>query len=385
VPVTRERDTLADRLAVGPPDGGPVALAAARRAAWQRLAEEGLPTLKDEDWRYTRASSLFRGRRPRRPAEGIAEGASPNGELPPGVERGPLALSDGGSNDPLDALNLAFLEDGCALRLRGEGERPLVLEAEAPAEGTRHVRHQLSVDGAWVVVEQRRGAGAGLLDTQVEVDLQPGARLVWRRGLVGGGAGLSRLVFRLQAGASVHLTGLHLDHELSRHEIDVHLTGAGASFRFDQVVLGRGNQHVDHHLRVFHDAPETTSRLALRGLLRGRARSVFTGYVRVAPDAVDIDAGQTAHHLLLSPKARVNARPQLEIHADRVKCNHGATVGAMHAEALFFLRQRGLGEQEARGLLTGAFLEPVLAGFLPEDRDRFRQWAEAFAAAPDEE
>ena len=121
-----------------------------------------------------------------------------------------------------------------------------------------------------------------------------------------------------------------------------------------------GRRHVDHHTRIDHARPQGTSREFYRGLLDGNARGVFTGRILVAQDAQRTDAMQRCDNLLLSRLAEADARPELEIYADDVKCAHGATVGQMDEDALFYLRTRGIDEIRARQLLTYAFAAEVL-------------------------
>jgi Fe-S cluster assembly protein SufD len=158
---------------------------------------------------------------------------------------------------------------------------------------------------------------------------------------------------------------------LARVEARVLLRGARAHAGLSGLYLGRGRQHPDHHTTIDHAAAETTSRELFKGILSGRAHGVFHGRVHVRPDAQRIDASQTSRALLLSDGARINTKPQLEIYADDVRCSHGASVGSLDADQLFFLRSRGIGEREARALLAQGFAREALA-LLPEARLRER-------------
>jgi Fe-S cluster assembly protein SufD len=125
--------------------------------------------------------------------------------------------------------------------------------------------------------------------------------------------------------------------------------------------MGRARQLVDHHTAIDHALPHTTSRQLYKGILDGRARGVFRGRVHVRPQAQKIDAAQTNRNLLLSDDAVANSNPQLEIYADDVKCSHGATIGRLSDEAIFYLRSRGISLADSRRLLTLAFANEILA------------------------
>ena len=127
----------------------------------------------------------------------------------------------------------------------------------------------------------------------------------------------------------------------------------------------RDRQTVDHHTSVDHAAAHTTSRQLYKGILHDHARAVFNGHIRIAPQAQQVVAEQSNRNLLLSETALVNTNPQLEIHADDVKCRHGATVGQLDDAQLFYLRSRGIGEARARELLTQAFLLEVAHALRP--------------------
>jgi len=165
---------------------------------------------------------------------------------------------------------------------------------------------------------------------------------------------------------------------LARVEIDTRLGGLGAHARLHGLSVGSERQVLDHYTTIDHASPETTSEELYKAILRDRAKGVFCGRVHVRPDAQRIDATQTNRALLLSDSATMHTRPQLEIYADDVKCSHGASIGQLDADALFYLRARGIGLDAARALLTGAFVEDVLAT-LP--CDALREYVRSAAAA----
>jgi len=147
----------------------------------------------------------------------------------------------------------------------------------------------------------------------------------------------------------------------SRLDLAVSLSAAGAEAELNGFYAVNGRQHLDNHTRVDHLAPHTTSRELYRGILDGQGRAVFNGKVVVAPHAVKTDAAQANHNLLLSRGVEIDTKPELEIYADDVKCSHGATVGQLDEQQLFYLRSRGIDAEAARGLLVGAFAERLMA------------------------
>ena len=147
---------------------------------------------------------------------------------------------------------------------------------------------------------------------------------------------------------------------LSRQDIAVRLEGEGASVALHGLYLGDGRRHVDHHTRIDHLLPHTHSEEHYKGVLDGRSRGVFNGTVVVHPDAQKSEAHQSNHNLLLSGEAEIDTKPELQIHADDVICSHGASVGRLDPDALFYLCSRGIEAPAARAILTQAFIGEVL-------------------------
>jgi Fe-S cluster assembly protein SufD len=157
------------------------------------------------------------------------------------------------------------------------------------------------------------------------------------------------------------LTTVTLGARLSRHEIEVTLTSPGAACRVDGLYIVGTGQHTDTHSLIDHREPNCTSRQNYKGILDGKSRAVFNGRVYVHEGARGTDAQQSNKNLLLSTDARVDTKPQLEIYNDDVKCAHGATVGQLEEEELFYLLSRGLHPDLARNLLTYGFAEEIVA------------------------
>jgi Fe-S cluster assembly protein SufD len=146
---------------------------------------------------------------------------------------------------------------------------------------------------------------------------------------------------------------------LVRNDLNVRLEAEGAECTLNGLFIGSGTQHLDNHTLIDHAKPHGTSRELYKGIMGGRSRGIFHGKIIVRPDAQKTDAIQTNKNLLLSKEALVNSTPALEIFADDVKCRHGSTIGQLDAGAMFYLRSRGIGEEEARELLVFAFASDV--------------------------
>jgi Fe-S cluster assembly protein SufD len=149
---------------------------------------------------------------------------------------------------------------------------------------------------------------------------------------------------------------------ITRNDIAVELAGEGAECTLNGLYLADGDALVDTHTTIDHASPHCPSHEVYKGILAGRARAVFNGKIIVRPDAQKTDAKQTNKALLLTDEAQINTKPQLEIFADDVKCTHGAAIGQLDEDAMFYLRARGLAEAEARSLLIHAFAGQVLDG-----------------------
>jgi len=171
------------------------------------------------------------------------------------------------------------------------------------------------------------------------------------------------------ASHSVNLSG-----RIVRLNANARMEGEGAEVTLNGVVLGRGAAHIDNHTAMDHASPRCTSHERYAHILDGQSEAVFNGKIFVRVDAQKTDAVQSNRTLLLSRDAVINTKPQLEILADDVKCTHGATIGQLDEGALFYLRARGIGEDQARAMLTYAFAEEVLEAV---KLDWFKQSVEA--------
>lgn len=351
----------------------PEPLRAARAGAWERFATLGFPSKREEDWRYTDLSALNDARF----ADEIAattEAAKTlagwqslvfvNGVRQSGGARAPEAqLAD----DGITALNAALTRDGLDLHVaRNQKAEPLHLLSLHSGGAMSHLRHRIRLEAgseATLLIDTRGDDSATLATGVLEIDIGANARLRLLRVQDGGSAStdLFRNQIRVARDAHLEYVGLDLGGALVRHDLNVQLAEPGAWAEVHGVFAPNGRTHVDTHTRILHQAPHTTSREVFRGLVADRAHAVFNGRIVVEKGAQKTDSDQNLASLLLSPGAEINAKPELEIYADDVKCAHGATCGQLDEMALYYLRSRGLDADTARNLLLFAFAHEVLA------------------------
>jgi len=369
----------------------------------------GFPTTRDEDWKYTRVSALEKRafRAPTTPATTpLAESIALAGEslrmvfidgrfsaadsdldrLPAGlefselgaalaVESGDLAGRLGRIADPqrngFCALNAAFMDSGAVLRVAAGTTIPIPLHLVFFA-GSAHP--DIAVHPR-VVVHMERGSRATLVESYLgpsaenrlhnavtEVTLDPLACLEHVKIRTGGAKDFHIGSLEVQqARGSELLSRLYsFGGALTRHDVIVRLAGEDARCTLDGLYVGGGRAHIDCHSRIEHLVPDCASQEDYRGILGGRARGVFDGLIRVHPDAQHSDARQRNTNLLLSADAEADTKPQLEIYADDVQCAHGATVGQLDEEMLFYLRSRGIAASAARVMLTLGFARDLI-------------------------
>ncbi|WP_149194925.1 Fe-S cluster assembly protein SufD [Luteimonas suaedae] len=378
---------------------------ARRRAALDAALRDGLPGPRSEAWKYTPLRALER--RAFAAAETVpdidpallagipsprlvfvngrhAEMLSELDALPDGLTLRPRAgeaergSGDASRYDRSDAvfarLAAALADDGVVLRAAAGAQidAPVHLvfigAPQADRELAWHLRHAITIgDGASLqLVEHHLAAGTHrhLDNALMDIDVGDGGRLLHARVQSGadGATAFLRTEATLAASARYERVDLELGGALSRHELNVRLQGAGAHLTANGVLLATGRRHLDTRLGIEHLARDTTCGLLWRGIGAGRGRAVFHGGITIHEGADGSDAQLSNKNLLLSEGAEIDTQPVLVIHADEVQAAHGATVGRLDAEALFYLRTRGLPEGEARRLLTAAFArEPLSA------------------------
>jgi Fe-S cluster assembly protein SufD len=277
----------------------------------------------------------------------------------------------GPKEHPFAALNAAFLEDGAVLRVpRGaDVEEPLHVVFLSTGGQPARVTHPrvlvVAEAGSRVRLIQDHvsvGGGTGFSNTVTEVFVGPNAQvdLVLLQRKASDAFQLSNLAARIERDGRFSSHTLTLGGRLVRNDLTVTLVDEGADATLNGLFVGAGEQLIDNHTLVDHAMPHGTSRQLYKGILGGKSRGVFRGRVRVRPDAQKTDARQSNPNLLLARGAAIDSKPQLEIHADDVKCSHGSTIGQLDEDALFYLRSRAIELALARDLLTFGFAREIL-------------------------
>jgi len=393
-------DTLAHEQ-VAPPDGW---VAELRRAGRVKFDREGLPTPKMESWRGTNVTSLgkipFVAARPAdSPTHALAnlglgglrlvfsggQLIATEGDTPAGVWAGTFADALAHFGDRMrawvtgeeiefgafEALNRAFLGNGAVV----------VVEKGAAIETPIEIVYALGGQPSEAIQQPRTlivAAAASrvqVVETFISEGNTPTLTNAVSRTLIGENASVEHVRLQIEGPEAWHVSTvasrqerssrysahhINLGARMARHTTRAVLDGEGASCLLNGLYLVSGDQHVDNHTVLDHAKPHCDSREVFRGILADKARSVFAGRIIVRPDAQKTDAKQSNTNLLLSPTALAQTRPQLEIYADDVKCTHGATVGQMDDDAIFYLRTRGLSETAARNMLIHAVVGEVL-------------------------
>jgi Fe-S cluster assembly protein SufD len=275
---------------------------------------------------------------------------------------GPLPRPD---RDPMVALNTMLAEDGAILRVPAGTDAGIVrIESHGNGPNAFHLRHAIHLEAGatLVVVETATGMGSYLHNAVTEITVAEGAHLTHIRlqDESPGAFHFATIYAEVAEGATYDGFSLVLGGRIARTEIHAVLKGKNAVAHMNGAQLLTGNQHADFSSVVRHDAPNGTSRQTVKNVLAGRSRGVFQGRIEVARHAQKTDGYQMNQALLLSPDAEIDSKPELEIFADDVKCSHGATIGELDAEQLFYLRSRGVPDSEARAILVRAFLTEAL-------------------------
>lgn len=284
------------------------------------------------------------------------------------IARAYLARNAGYHNNGLAALNTAFLQSGLFVLI------PKNVKVETPIQVTFLTDGETASFPRLLVVAEEHSS-ATLIESFVstgdqqyftnavaEIIVKEGARLEHYRVQRESDKAFHTSLTSAELGrhGSYDTTSINLGGRLSRHDVSVVMENEGAECRVDGLYLAGSDQHTDTHSVIDHQQPNCNSHQLYKGILDGNARAVFNGKIFVREGAQKTDAMQTNKNLLLSPQARVDTKPQLEIYADDVKCAHGAAVGQIDQEELFYLQTRGINPELGRGLLTYGFAEEVI-------------------------
>lgn len=379
-----------------------------RQAAFRRFIDLGFPTTHDEEWRFTNVTpivrSVFLEPVPRATHQAMAETdvlrisffngrlAGYPEKLPPGLEIGTLADNavEAGrylgkyaawDQNPFTALNTAFATDGVFIRVAKGSviEQPIeiVFAAASFAEAVALHPRVLVLVGAQAqctIVEQYKGAGDNPYFTNAVVEVVTGEGSVVDHYKIQRELNTAFHVAAMQVAlgrsANFFSHSISLGGAIARNDIGATLE-EGSHATLNGLYIVNGTQHVDNHTVIDHAKPNATSHELYKGILDGRAAAVFNGRIIVRKDAQKTDSKQTNKNLVLSDEAVIDTKPELQIHADDVRCTHGATIGQIDAEALFYLQSRGIGRKEARNLLTYAFAQDIV------DRVKVKSLAES--------
>lgn len=378
-----------------------------RQEAFGRFCDRGFPTVKDEAWRFTNVAPISREAFSLPKARQIdltiddlqpfllssaacrlvfvngsfVSGLSDKRSLPSGVEADSLAAviaRNSGAlephlgryldikRDPFCSLNTAFLEDGAYIHIAHGTvlEAPihlLFLSTETDIPWMVHPRNLLIAesDTQSNIVEEHLSLGDGTLFSNIATELVAANNATIAHHLIEcenrSTFHISTLRIQQERSANVSSHSALLGGALVRNNVHPVLAGEGGECLINGLFIGDNAQHLDNYMLVEHSAPHCASHQFYNGILNGSAHGVFHGRIIVHEDAQKTDAKQTNRNLLLSDDAQIDTKPQLEIYADDVKCTHGATIGQIDENALYYLRSRGIGEISAREMLLFAF------------------------------
>jgi len=326
-----------------------------REDAFAFFTATGFPAVKSEDWKYTNVAPItsrewtIADRLPRTPADIDIE----------------LLKRFNGQRNGFTALNLAF-GDIATLRISKDTSVDIPIEFTfASEEEFANFPHLLVIAEAGskaTIVETYASPVKSFTNTGVQIVVEDNANLTHYRVQKESPETFHYGVTEVSIGRGgvYNSTNINLGGALSRHDIDVKFKAEGGEAWVDGLYMLGGSQHADTHSIIDHVVPNCTSHQNYKGVLNDKSRGVFNGKVFVRENAHGTDAQQSNKNLLLSNEARVDTKPQLEIFNDDVKCSHGATVGQLEEEELFYLLTRGLPENLARNLLTYGFAEEII-------------------------
>lgn len=381
------------------------ALTPVREAALQHLDEHGLPTVRDEDWKYTDLSTAIdisnRWLASNAPPGDSQDIASAIDEITGSIEAIWLVIANGIIDDsrvnigkgkgknvglevsrfsdrpapfamdrPLANLNAALLLDGLRIRISAATEKPiglLIIDSAGSQAGVSQASIEIDVapgcDAEIIEYQVSKGDNDHYANSIVTLNIGQGASTNYVRIQDRGRTHVQtgRMSATLDADSRLRMESYDMGGGLIRNDVDIDMGEPGADVVFGGLYIAGDGQHIDNHTKVDHRVGPTTSSQEYRGILNGKCRCVWNGKAIVHQGANGTDASQANHNLLLSDNAEIDTKPELEIYADDVKCSHGTTVGQLDEAALFYLRTRGLDERSATQLLTHAFAVDIVA------------------------
>ena len=426
--VAAKQDALGARIAgLALPDGGGW-LGAARAEALARLAAMGLPGRRDEYWRFTDSATLnapeaaaatldnragaeaFSGIDRLRLVfvDGVFDAANSDDPKLAGVEIEPLGRAGGADIHwaqglygaleaqgqmpvprPFAALNSAFASDGVLIRVTARADCPVSLIYRRKSDGSDVILHHcIKIEAGADLTLLESGPAAARFNSVLEVEVGDGAQFhhVRAQGRDPERRAVTHVFARLGAAARFKSFTLTANGLLTRNEVVVDLAGDDAVAHVAGAAMGDGRFHHDDTVFITHAAERCESRQVFKKVLKNGAVGVFQGKILVRPGAQKTDGYQISQALLLDGDSQFLAKPELEIHADDVKCSHGSTVGAIDENTLFYLRSRGVPMKAAQALLVLAFLAEAMAEIDdPAIAENIRQRLESWLAEHDGE
>ncbi len=380
----------------------PLWLRALRQNSYDSFLAEGMPSRQNEAWKYTSTRNLSESTFGLIQSQSVGKESvdafrvadadhlvfingifqSELSQVPAAVSVVPLRdallteqdliqpclMEEGG--DSLSLLNQAFFSSGVVLRLGKNSvvTRPIQLlflqdpTAEAAMISPRNI---LFIEaGARVnIIESHFGDSQHFTNavSDIFVKEQAHCQYVLERSLGATARYVSKHSFHIGRDARVESFNLALGGRLNRSHLLFRLTAPGSSAKLDGLYLGKDDNHIDNVTEVLHLAPHTSSSQLYKGVLEDKSRAVFNGKITIVKDAQQVDAQQLNKNLLMSPFAEVDSRPQLAIDANDVKCSHGATIGQIDSQELFYLQSRAIPRDEAKRMLASAFIGDVIS------------------------
>ena len=324
-----------------------------REKAFQYFTENGFPTLKDEEWKYTNVALLP-----------IADLGLRIADLKEDFDPNLLEKFDYQRNG-FTALNLAFA-DVVLVTIPKETSvsEPIEFNFKADAETVNfpHIIVVAERGSKATIIENYESDAKSFTNTAIQIFVEDNANLthyrVQKESSEAFHIGTTEII--LGRGSLYNSTNINLGGKLSRHDVHLKFTAESGEAFVDGLYMLAGNQHHDTHSTIDHSVPNCVSHQSYKGVLNDKSRGVFNGKVFVRENASGTDAQQSNKNLLLSNDARVDTKPQLEIYNDDVKCAHGATVGQLEEEELFYLLSRGIEPKLATNLLTYGFAEEII-------------------------
>lgn len=379
-----------------------------REKAFQTFCQTGFPGTRDEDWKYTnlsafseRSAKYLQQPAVQKSAAGIhsiidtlpeieneirvvfhnglyRSDLSSTTRPDDGIELIPYSTADsstGGKifddqpvdDNPMIALNTAFLADGLAIRITENATIDMPVHVVFASDGEPSASQpRLSIDAGKntdaLVIEHHVSTGESLTNAVTGIDCAEHARLFYIRLQNDSDQSMHVANQVARVAANAHLDSISIDFgsQLARNDLTVDLHGERAHANLYGLFMSNANRHVDNHLRVDHRALNTTSVENYRGILCDTARGVFNGKIIVHSGADGTDARMNNRNLLMHKRAEINTKPELEIYTDDVKCAHGSTTGQLDTNSMFYLRARGIPEKVARAMLVTAFAQQII-------------------------